>query len=71
MRVVPTIGKCTAQQSHIVLSQNKKRGQHLGGKSEIYVQYFTALRIQSFNLTFDKKYENQKNKLRRPNNDRQ
>jgi len=38
----------------------------LGGKSEIYVQYFTALRIQSLNLTFDKKYENQKKQITTP-----
>jgi len=56
-----------ATKSHCPFTK-QKRGQHLGGKSEIYVQNFTALRIQSFNFIFDKKYENQKNKLRRPNN---
>jgi hypothetical protein len=44
----------------------QKRGQHLGGESEIYVQHFTALRNQSFNLTSDEKYEN-----RKPNYDAQ
>jgi len=38
----------------------QKRGQHLGGKSEIDVQYFTALRIQSLNFTFDKSMRTRK-----------
>ena len=32
----------------------------MGGKSEIDVQYFTALRIQSLNFTFDKSMRTRK-----------